>query len=264
MLKANDKKWIVLLTGTIRQDPTALAACIAPQVREKQYQRTLEALAKSRTGVERVVFCENSDAGLKSFEYLFDLYQEKQRVLEIYKVPMPDKQVFMGKGWGEGIIIKWVLENVRSFKEYSGFIKITGRYQVLNLKRIIEIIQRYLQTNPGLKFVCQHPINERKPSVYTDLFWSDREFYIKNLLDVYKEVDDNNGVYLEHIMARHLLRLCNSNEIGILPIPLIVRGTRGSSGRPYWSTLQIIKKHIKQTLLPLPPMRRLIRDLPAN
>jgi len=264
MHKAKDKKWIVLLTGTIIQDPKALAVWIAPEIREKQYQRSLEYLAKSKTGVKKVVFCENSEASLKSFEYLFSLYREKQLILEIYKVPMPDKQVFMGKGWGEGIIIKKALENVGSFKEYSGFIKITGRCQVLNLKRIIEIIQRYLQTNPDLKFVCQHFINERKPSMYTDLFWSDREFYMENLLNVYKEVDDNNGVYLEHVIAQRLLNVCARNKVGILPIPLILRGIMGSNGRPYLTTLQIIKKHIKQTLLPLPPMRRLVRNLPAN
>ena len=255
MPKETFTNWPVILTGTIVQNPEAIGKREEPQIREQQYMRTLEWMAKARTGVKTVIFCENSEASLESFEYLSKLWRKRRLSLEIYKVPMSREEVFLGKGWGEGQIIRWALENVHSLGECEGFIKITGRHQLLNVKRVIEVIRRGMGENPNLKFVCQSFAKSGRPVVHTEVFWSQRDFYVSNMLDVYKDVNDQRGIYLEHVIAERLMNIRDKSIIGVLPIPVILRGTWGSNGEKIMKTKEILSASIRQVLLPMPSLK---------
>jgi len=250
--------WPVLLTATIIPDTRAISQINDPSQRENQYLSVLKWMAKAKTDVNKIIFCENSHFDLRSFEFLHNLYLQNNRIIEIYHVPMPNTLIFYGKGWGEGIIINWALKNISSFNQCDAFIKITGRHRLLNLKRVIEIIRRGLKVKPNIKFICQSFSNKNRPHINTEFFWSDRKFYLDHIIDVHEKVDDVSGVYLEHVMAERLIDLSRYFEIAILPIPLIVHGMSGWNANPVMSTRDILREKFMQTLFPLPPLKRLI------
>lgn len=249
------KEWPALFTATIKPDPRALTKLKDPVLRKKQYLRVIKWIARQNTGIRKVVFCENSDSDLEAFKSLYPWFSRRGFSLEVYPIPELGKSIFLGKGWEEGLMIRWALENIESLAQVKAFIKMSGRYKILNLNRIIKIIHQALKLNPDLKFICQNFKN--KPQLHTDtvFFWSDRQFYLDHLLDAYEEVNDNKGLYIEHAIAQRLNRLRNRFEIGVLPIPLILKGLRGSDSRPVMTLRDIVREKTKQVLFSTPPVK---------
>ncbi|MDO9558566.1 MAG: hypothetical protein Q7I89_02655 [Syntrophales bacterium] len=253
----NNEKWPVLLTGTIKPNPQAISKFNDPLVRKKQYIETLTWMAKARTDIDKVIFCENSYSSLIDFEHLYSLFEKNNRSIEMYSVPMPEIKLFFGKGWGEGLMILWAVENVLNTNRANGFIKITGRYRILNLKRVVTIIRRGLSKNPHLKFIGHSFTIQQRLHIRSDFFWCDREFYLKYLSDVYKDVNDDQGNYLEHALAKRLWQLSKQHDIAILTIPLLIQGISGWNAKEIMGTRHYIKEEIKQALSPLPPLKKL-------
>lgn len=250
-------KWPALLTGTITPDARAISKFINPSARQKDYIKTLTWMAKARTNIDEVIFCENSGSALTSFKHLYDLFEHNGRSIEMYSVPMPETNYFWGKGWGEGLIILWAVQHVFHENRGKSFVKITGRYRILNLRRIISTIQRSLRINPHLKFIGHSFSVGKRLHIRSDFFWTDRDFYLKYLSDAYKEVNDVQGNYLEHVIATRLWQLRNRFDIAILTNPLIIQGISGWNAQELSNTRQCIKEEIKQVLLPLPPLKKL-------
>lgn len=246
--------WPALLTGTIEQHPDAQAIWIDPRERELQYLAVLSQMANANNNVDTVLFCENSRAQLDAFKPLVNIYAKQSRTFQLCKVSMPDSQSFSGKGWGEGIIIKSALQNNSTLSRSSGFMKITGRYHVVNLKRIITIIRRGLRLNPNIKFVCQSLSISNPPEIETRFFWADTDFYREHMLDVYKGVKDEKSIFLEHVIADRLMQLKDQFEFAVLPIPVIVQGISGWDGKLAMSKRTVFKQEVKQRLLPLPSL----------
>lgn len=254
MAENNKEYWPALLTGSIIQDTEAQATWIDPRERELQYLSVLAKMATARNTVDSVLFCENSNANLDEFNSLTGVYANNGRTLQTCKVPMPDNQMFFGKGWGEGIIIQWALENNIVLSRSSGFMKITGRYYVVNLKRIITIIRRGLANNPDIKFVCQSLSTTDQPHIQTAFFWANTNFFRKYMIDVYQKVRDKQGIFLEHVFADRLMQLRDKFDFAILPIPLIVQGVSGWNAKEIMSKRTIFKQEFKQILMPLPDL----------
>ena len=257
MFKGEKYDWPILSTGTVVPSALAISKVNDPVQRELEYKSVLRWLAVARTGIDKVVFCENSNFDLSSWKDIHELYQSKNRQLEAYNVPMPDESQFSGKGWGEGAIIEWALKNIKVLAESKYFIKITGRYQIQNLRVLNNIIQKSIRKYPDMKFISQSFTNGSKPHMHTEFFWCDREFYIEHLCDTYKDVKDNSGIYLEHTMAKKLVALNKSYRIGVMPIPLISDSKVGCSDEPFMSKREIIEHKFKQALYPTPLVRRL-------
>lgn len=252
MVDKNKKNWPILLTGTIVQHSDAQAVWIDPREREQQYFSVLNKMANGKNHIDSVLFCENSSANMELFSSLRSIYAKKSRTFQMYKVPMPDSEFFFGKGWGEGIIIRWALENIAILSGSSGFMKITGRYHVVNIKRILTIIRRGLAKNPDIKFICQSLSTTNQPHIQTAFFWADTDFFREYMLDVYEKVRDEHSVFLEHVFADRLMQLRDKFDFAILPIPLIVRGVSGWNASKLMSMRTILKQEFKQILLPLP------------
>ncbi len=261
LLHAREKTWPALLTGTITPHPHAISKLNDSSEREEQYLETLRWMATGRTGIKKIFFCENSGYDLVKFHPLYDLYAKHNRQLSLYSVPAPPvSNRFPGKGWAEGIMISWALENCMIKEDIKAFIKITGRYRVLNLKRIVTVIRRELRRTPSLKFVGYSFTTLPRLHIRSDFFWSDKDFYTTYLADAYTDVDDANGHYLEHAFAERLWRLKDRFDIGILSLSPLIRGISGWNAKRMLDTRQYLKEEVKQALRPLPRMRK-IKDL---
>jgi len=258
LLRTSEQTWPALLTGTITPHPHAISKLNNPSLREEQYFETLRWMATGKTGIKEVFFCENSESDLKHFSSLYDVYAKHNRRLFLYSVPAPPaNNSFAGKGWAEGIMISMVLEQYMDTKDVSAFVKITGRYRVLNLARILKVIRRELKINPSLKFVGYSFSTSPRAYIRSDFFWSDKDFYTTYLADAYTRVDDANGYYLEHAFAEQLWRLKDYFDIGMLTLSPLVSGISGWNAKHMLGARQYLKEDLKQWLQPLPRMKML-------
>jgi hypothetical protein len=246
--------WPIILTATINPHPRAICCLNDPEQRKNQYKESLKLILRQIKEDQSVIFCENSNADLSEIRNLSKLYEKKGRTLIVQQVPEEYLLNFSGKGWGEGLILKRALESVTELANCKAFIKITGRYQILNLKRVLKIIERDACQNTRLKFVCSRFSDSMKPHVTTEFFWSDLNFYRQNLMHAYKRVNDEAGHFLEHAFAERLVELARDFGIGILPTPLIIRTILGWNARPALSNRKIFVERIKQWVLPLPTL----------
>lgn len=249
------KHWPILLTGTIAPHPDAFGLLNDPNVRLREYISNLKKLADTGGDVRRVIFCENSEAACHQITALTDFFRNKGVELEVWKVPLPVSESFSGKGWAEVLMVSWALEHIPSLRDCKAFIKITGRYQVLNLKRILRLIKSAAKIHPDLKYVTPPFSSESRPHVTTHFFWSDCHFFKSKLSDLFRAVNDAKGFYLEHAFAERLLAIKAHYKVGILPIPLIIRATISWNKQPMMSTKKIIKLKIKQAFLPIPELK---------
>lgn len=239
-----------LLTATVHPSPRAIGKVRNPEQRVEQYQKALRWLGWFRSEFSTLLFCENSGTKLNEFLPLQNWYKERGKRLELWNVPMPASSEFMGKGWGEGLIIQWALDHIPALVSGNSFIKITGRYQVINLIPILGIIRRSLRMYPDLKLICQSFSQQDRNHTRTEFFWSNIPFYRENLIDIYSGVDDSSGYFIEHAIGDRISKLSGRFQIGILPVPVILRGLMGWNAQPVTSMKEIFRQMIKQTLFP--------------
>lgn len=256
-----DTQGLALVTGTIIPHPQAHGKIQDPDERQKQYFATLKWMAMADTGVGTVIFCENSAASLSPFQQLLELYGNHGRRLIIRKVPPPSGASFKGKGWGEGEILRWALSNIPEISSSGSFVKLTGRHRVLNLKRMLSIINREISSNNPFKFVCQRysPFNMIShrvgPYITTEVFWSDWQFYHDHILDAHETVDDQDGFYIEHAIGRRLTDAHANYKIGVWPIPTIICGRYSYNARPVMPLWRRVMEETKQRLVPTPHLK---------
>ncbi len=136
----------------------------------------------------------------------------------------------MGKGFGEGEIIKHAIEKSIFLQEANFFAKCTARLYVENFHQCLShwnekfICRADIKYLPYLKSISLEMIDTR-------FYVVDKGFFMENLVDVYLSVNDLNNYHLEHVYRDAI------NATGIenflLPIVPIIRGISGSSGEDY-------------------------------
>jgi hypothetical protein len=130
-----------------------------------------------------------------------------------------------GKGYGEGQITKYALENSSILKAAKSFAKCTGKLWVDNFS---SCRQAYNGT-AGFSyfgFLSVHAVDTR-------FFIVDKEFFHENLLNRYVDCDDSRGKYLENVYLDSLSKI--DRRAWMLRLYPTIRGQSGTSGRAYRS-----------------------------
>jgi hypothetical protein len=256
MLNKSNSDWPALMTGTIIPHTEAISQYNDPLMREEQYLETLKWIGRKNSGLNKFVFCENSNASIDKFYSFIDYFKKHDKHIEIHKVPMPQDSHFSGKGWGEGIIFAWALKHSPTLLQSESFIKMTGRYQIRNIRRINNLINHGLMREPHIQFICQNfSLYRGQPYIDTAFFWSRCDFFRRYLYDAYIDVNDAEGIYLEHVLAARLMCLRDRFAIRILPLSPLMKGIMGWNEKPILSIYARIKNEIKQMLEPLPNLQ---------
>lgn len=226
------RDYALLITGCIDPDPGVPYLEIKDvENRRRQYIESIEFYIKE-TGIKRIVYCDNSSASEP--EALNELANQRSKEFEWLSFKGDsEKAVTQGKGYGEGEIIKYALDHSALLQEANYFIKVTGRVIVRN----IDFLVAFMNAN-RLYFSRNTSTN-----VDTKLYGLPIEMYRKKFLNLYNEVDDKNGKYLENLFSDLIYgeRLKIYNYI-VFPN---VQGVSGSTGKSY--TLPL-KARIKLTI----------------
>ena len=212
-----------------------IVGCIAPtqnvpnvQIRDvnerfHEYQESIR-WALCDTPFRNVVFCDNSGYDLSSLEDFKIVALRKQKNLEIVSFQGNIEEVTIhGKGYGEGEIIKYVLEHSALLCETDCFYKLTGRLTISNIDEILK------RTHGEIYFNLNYP--------YWNMF--DTRFYKISIKaykqyfrDAYRRVDDDNLQWLEKIFYDIAKEKALTSKIKCYPYPQFV-GKSGSTGADY-------------------------------
>ncbi|HJY77456.1 MAG TPA: hypothetical protein VKE95_12530 [Burkholderiales bacterium] len=213
----------LLLTATIHVRSTALTARVDPQQRLADYAAAL-AFWLRVGGIERIVFCENSGADLAP------LQRAAARLA-------PDRQVewlgftgaaldpARGKGLGEAQIIEHALAKSKALSGDGYVLKATGRYTVPNIAHVLPRTSAV----SGPDVICN--LHENLARADSRLFFATPAFLARYLLPRCAEIDDSRSVFLEHVLARAVLRAVSEGLRWELPRQRPdIRGVSGTWG----------------------------------
>lgn len=194
-------KLALLLTGTIR--PAVVGGAFSVEERMKMYEDTLRYYAKAIGKSYPIVFVENSDV---SVEHWKEKYRDTLN-LEILQFNTQDNEVAgnfdnsKGKGYNEYLMISKGVLLSEKLKDCTHFLKITGRYAMLNICNIIKEVEKRAEEKVFFDDVKDTRIYDMVGRKNTDSgHWADSRFFVaeidyyrENLLDFYKQMNDYNG-----------------------------------------------------------------------
>ena len=128
----------ILLTATVKVQVIGGNFTVAERV--QMYQDTLSYYARKIGKKYPIVFLENSDYDLTDFKLQFNPLLD----IEWIQFSPGDSIPFLpqkGKGYNEYLMIKEGVAQSEKLKRCTHFLKITGRYSMLNILTIIKEIE---------------------------------------------------------------------------------------------------------------------------
>ena len=186
-------KLAILLTATVSVQ--VKGGNFSVEERANMYASTLRYYAKIIGSRYPIIFCENSDYDLTAFKNEFDslLDIEWMQFKPQCGLPFdPNK----GKSYNEYLMIKEGLLKSEKLLNNSHFLKITGRYAMLNINSMIKEIERRADNKVFMGDVKDTQLYEKIGSKNfghwgDSRYWVSRiDYYKENLLDCYMDMND--------------------------------------------------------------------------
>ncbi len=227
---AFNKEPVLLMTASILPQEKNYIKLKNDKKRLEQYIDSLKFYIKN-TKVNKIVFCDNSNYSFNKKGILM-LAKNYGKNIEILQFAGDCQKIEQrGKGYGEGEIIKYAIENSKLLLEADYFIKVTGRIKILNIDKIkndINIRKVYFN-----KSIIEYQ------AIDTVVFGIPKKIYMKYFLNAYKKVYDKKAIYIEHVIGKTILQ----HNIVIHNIPLYpdIEGIRGTTGTPYQENMRLEK-----------------------
>lgn len=218
------------------ETPTILmTACINPhgmsqtkiqnvELRKQQYFEALN-FYLDRTGYD-IVFVENSGFDITSY---YKNTIENGR-LEVITYDGNNFNKALGKGYGEGLILKYAFEHSTFIQDKNvPIVKVSGRHLVKNIRNIVWL-SSLLTIN---KEFISCDINPKAKSANSDLFIASKNFYSNYFIKRCSDIDESKGVWFEHILYFSIIDFVSrdSGDFIFLPLPLSQKGYSGSTGQ---------------------------------
>ncbi|MEW5984320.1 MAG: hypothetical protein AB1806_18360 [Acidobacteriota bacterium] len=212
---------------TLVMTATFTAAATPYLVIRDEHERTLHYLCAlvswaQPKRVRRVVLAENSNTGF-DFSRIVRFLEAAGKEVEVLVFDGNTHAAQRGKGYGDGEILEHVFAHSRLLRMGETFYKISGRVFVRNFDLVSEL------TTSAEAFFRKIGKPGQKPKANTVFFRCGLQVFEDRLLDAYRQVDEPNGVYLEHLYFDRL-RDVRPPDFGERPAFV---GQQASTGKAY-------------------------------
>lgn len=217
----------LIITSTVNVN-SCLTKLVDPEIRLQQYLSSIIFYIKIKK-IDSIIICDNSGYDYSNQKALRELAQTYSKKIEFLSFNNDSTKTMMfGKGYGEGEIMKFIVNNSLLYKnEDKSFFKVTGRVIVSNLEWLIKFTspnKNYFQRISFYSLRAQDKIDTR-------FYHIKKDDYKKYLLNSYREVNDNKGFYLEHCFRKSIIE--NKMKFNFFYILPFIKGVSGSSGVSY-------------------------------
>lgn len=234
-------KSVLLLTSCVNPNGMSYTALQDKETRKKQYLNAIKWYISNTK--YKIVVCDNS---LFDYSTFFKEECATGRV-ECLFFDGNNYDRNLGKGYGEALIIDYVINNSIVIREAKRIIKVTGRLIVHNIHLLdmFSIDENNIYANSGKasgKYRC-----ESKFFIAPKLFLSDY------MLPHREELNDSNYVHFEHLLwtASNNWVQDGKGKRNDFFLPIDIEGYSGTSGtqlirvgfKSYWYALSQYIKH---------------------
>lgn len=217
---------ILLMTGCVNpgiMPNTALTDC------SKRFQQYVSAIQFYLSYTPyKIVFVENTSTDLST---CFPKSVNNGRC-EFITFEGNDFDHELGKGYGEGIILKEAFDKSKFLNRNAYVLKLSGRYIISNIK---DFLQRSLKTKKFANndIICNINPWKRGGRRYacSVIFGADYDFYKSYLLPCLEKIDESKKIWFEHILYDSIrFAIEQDYRLYNFPIPIIKEVESGSSG----------------------------------
>ena len=212
-MNSNSGELPIVLTATIISNLVE-ATTESPEKRLDEYRRVLDFCLSHAP----VIFLENSGYPLEQHSEWRET--DRLRIHRFDRSKFPER----GKGYQEfEMLDEWLNSEPQP---PTRWLKISGRYQVLNLAAILDECRRDRE--------CPLVIDQlaRSRQVRSYLFFSSTAFYRERILGCYRECDDRTGEWIERVLFRELEKE-KREPIRCFKTQPRICAVAGSSGNPH-------------------------------
>ena len=192
----NNFNYSIILTACIKPVNMPFVERVSEIDRLKDYKETFNKWCNNEL-VDKIIFVENSGYDLSFFKNKATEFPKKQ--IEIISSNLNNSfEKKLGKGYGEYLCFKEIIENSKIFKDSDFFIKITGRYYINNY---IKFFQDFKKKKPDI-YVC---VKNNLSFADSNVFGGSRLFFLNYAFPFASKVDDSSGIFMEHCLAKAVL-----------------------------------------------------------
>lgn len=232
---------LVVLTAAVAPTVTPGVVRSDPKLRTMDYLTAIKSLClKASPNSFQILLVENT--GFDCQEFL-DVAKTSNHEIEVLSYRESDEVQRMGKGMGEAAMFDRIGDWIEQREdEFARVIKVTGRLEVKNFNDTLLAL-------PKSKFI--------RGRFTKDLAMFDTRYFMTSTAEwrvlcmgCQTEVDELNGVYIEHVLAR---RVRSAIDHGIVwnrfPWSPILRGVSATSGQRYGGVGGAIKQKFSDILV---------------
>jgi hypothetical protein len=176
----------------------------------------------SKTKIANIVLCDNSGTA-HTFSELGILAERYHKQLEVLTFRGDHEKIrSQGKGYGEGEIMKYVMEHSHLLRDETAFYKVSGRIFVEGFddvhnahatrgivfslpakmgrwkKALLSAAGKYRAVSSGVRLLG-------KGYVRTTFYKCTKQYYMDNLVNRFLYIDDRHGYFFEHALMGPLL-----------------------------------------------------------
>ncbi len=211
---------VILLTACVNPQGMAFTRLQDSNIRLNQYKAAINFYLNNTD--KQIIVAENTGY---DFTNDFKEYVENNR-LECLTFDGNNYNKILGKGYGEALIINYVLNNSRLIEKNDLIIKITGRYIVSNIVQILSYIrnENYIYVNISKingRFLCDSRLFVSPISALKEYFLPNKEM-----------INDSLRCYFEHILYYSIsLWQNNGGKVKEFRCPINFIGVTGSTGK---------------------------------
>lgn len=194
-------KLAILLTATIK--PNVVGGNFSIEERKEMYASTLRFYAKNIGKKYPIVFCENSTYNLQPLK---DEFANRLKI-EWLQFPLPANFMpQMGKGYNEYLMINKAMHVSNALRSATHFLKITGRYSMINIQTMIHEIEKRCTNETYFMGDVKDTNIYKLLGSHRTAHWGDSRFFVaqidwykREMIDCYREMCDyQEGRWAEH------------------------------------------------------------------
>lgn len=218
---------LLIITSTVNVN-SCLTVLVDPEIRLQQYISSILFYIQVKN-LDSIIICDNSGFDYSKTNSLIALAKKYSKKIEFLSFSSDHKNTMRyGKGYGEGEIMEFIVSNSVLYKNKGkSFFKVTGRIIIPNIEKVI-------RCTPSRKNCFQRTVfNSLKTEdkIDTRFYYIKKVEFEKYLIRSYKNVNDNEGYYLEHTYYKDILK--NKIKYSFFYILPFIKGVSGSTGVYY-------------------------------
>ena len=218
----NKTSSLVLIT-TATNPPDGVFVLKMTNVAKRKVTAKAAALFWAASGIEKIVIADATGQTLLDEAEVLMLHQMGVEVEQIHYLQDNDLVIKKGKGYGEGALIQFAIQNSTLLQKVSNFFKCTGKVYCRNFLEIFNVIEQNNIQNIFWRDVVDNMIDTR-------FFYASKEFSEKFLIPSYETIDDKNN----NASERCVWKLAHERLTQGASIRPMLSGFSGSLDQPYF------------------------------